>query len=420
MADVVETRSTFDSMLKYDYAPEVTTLTGKKVKLLTLIDTKIGKRNAGGKSFVQALELDSMGSVGSRADNGAFPDALPGNWTNTSVPVYYHYFSMTVSGALLWTSDSDKFAFAEAWQRELVVKMRAWQQNLNRMLNGDGNGYLAQVDGSTSGVYVTVDNAYGVSGFNNSAVNGGRFFTPNMLVDFYTGSTIRDSGGVRITTVTPGSFPSTSAILTTSGTISSVADGDYVHVSGSYGYEMPGLRGCIDDGTVSATFQGVTVASYPEFKSVVKYGSTPGTAEAWSTSRMSDFVDEIETYNGGQVDWLFSSPSVYLTAAETMRQEGMIINSRKLDTGWDVMTFNGHDWYKDPYCMDYIYAIDNSAINILEAAPQGWIEDGGNIMRLVPGYHRYTANWGWAANVCMGYRARCGKMEDISVTVNKI
>jgi len=419
-----ETLTTFTDMLKYDYAPAIVRTTAEKSFLLSHLQSVAGKMDANGKGFIIPLQFDNMGSAASLAEGDDLPDSLPGTQTTCSITPKYHYFSVSVTGPAMQLSTGNTRAFAEAWSNQIAVKTRSHRQHLNRQLNGDGNAYLCQVDGSPSGVYVTVDNAYGLSGFNASAVNGAKFITPNMKVDFVSSGTVRDSGGVTISAIyTAASFPSTSAVLTTSGTISSVADGDYVTVHNSYGHEMPGMMLLIDDGTRGATFQGVTIATYPEFKSYVHYGSTAGTAEPITTNRVQVMLDDIEV-DGGHVDFLYTSNAAWLTMGEAARAENQIVSydtiKGALDTGWTALMFNGKPIYKDPYCIDELYAIDTRCIKIPEAGAPGWLEYDGSIIKQQTGKDQWNAYWGWyATTAIVASRKWCGKLTDITVTANK-
>lgn len=419
----VETLTTYANLLKRDYAPAIITATKEQVTLLNLIESRIGKQAHGGSGFYIPLEFNYMGSTGFRAEGGELPDSTPGTWANTVVPIYYAYFTACVSGPAMALTDGDKYAWAGAWQRELAIKTRSWRQHLNRVLNGDGNGILAQVDGNPVSTTITLDNAYGLSGLNNSDVNGARFIAPNIKVDFYSGSTIRDSGGVTLTAVTPGAFPSTSAYVTASGTITSVVDGDYMYVAGSYGKEAPGMQLLIDDGTKAATFQSVTVASYPEFKSHIGYGSTPGTAEAFTDNRFMTLKTEIEDSGGGIVSWGYTSPAVWLTIGNTINAERQYVNVEKPDTAYtgDTISKAGVQIYKDSYCPDNLFLIDNRALSIHEAKPAGFLEqmDSGVVYRY-GNTDQWAANYGWYFAPAVSNRQWLGKMVDIDVTSNYI
>ena len=428
MAHTDSTRTTIDGLLKYVYAPGINEMVKTQVVTLELMETTLAQTTQyGGRSITIALEDKYMGSTGARGEDGTLPDSTPMAWLNAVVPIYYNYFSMACTGIAMKTTGTDAYAFANAWTREVFGKTKAYRQQLNRQMNGDGQAILAQVDGSISigGTYttITLDNVYGISGRNNSDVSGHRFISPNTKVDFYTGSSVSASA-LNIVSVTPGAFPSTSAYITVlNAGASGILDGDYMYLAGSKGYEMPGMRLLIDDGTVASTFQSLSTSDNPNWKAFVNYGSTPGTAEPWTTNRMQTLIDDIESYGGGSVDAMLTSNAVFFTIGEIMRQQGYVVNPTKLDTGWTVMTFNDKPIYKDPYSLDDIYCIDKSAMKLYEAAPQGWLDLDGMTMRLMSSGSGqkdvYEAYWGWYMTPGVNNRAKVGKMTDITVTVNK-
>lgn len=425
MAHTPETRTTLDNVLKYVYADAIHDATAKQVKLYTLLPKMSARMGYGGKSFIIPVELNNMGSTGARAESGTLPYAVPGMALNAVVPIYYNYFAVAVTGPAMATSNENKYAFAEAWSREVKIKTRSFQQHMNRQLNGDGDAILAQVDGtpslSGSDYTITLDNAYGMSGFNNSDVNGHRFTSINMLVDFYSGSSIRDAGSVKITGYTRGAFPSTSATITcASGDCDEVADGDYMYVAGAYGNEMPGIMLQIDDGTQATTFQSINTSTYWEWQSHVGYGATPGTAEALTVNRIQTTIDDIETSGGGKVDFMYTSNAVYLTLGESSRSERVITNVKTLDPGWKVLEYNGMDVHSDPYALDVLYFVDKRAIKLFEARPQGWLAEDGNALIRTTNKDEYEAYWGWYATPGVINRQWLGKIVDISVTANKL
>lgn len=415
------TRTTITNILKQDYAPEIIALTKEQTVLLDKLQSVVGKVPFGGTSFLIPLEGNNMGGVGSRAESGDLPDSVAVTWNTTTVPIYYHYFTVAATGPAMATSRGNKYAFAEAWTQTVVRATKSFRQHTNRMMCGDGNGILAQVDGSVAAQVITVDNAYGISGFNSSDVNGARFLTGKMKIDVYSGSSLRGTGNWLVDSYTTGAFPSTSATITVNSThtISAVQDGDYVYVAGSYGNEAPGIRLMVDDGTLAATFQSLAYTTEPEWRSYVGYGSTPGTAEAITRQRMNTLQTEIESYGGGMVDFWFTSPAVWLTIGEAMAQENVITNQATLDNGYTVIMFNGKPIFKDPYATDELFALDTRAIKLHEVEPAGWLEEGDSgVIRKVSSKDEWEASWAWYMTPAIHNRRWCGKIVDISVGAN--
>lgn len=423
MAHTPTTTTTLTDIMKDDLAPAIVQLTAEKSFLLSTIEQKLAKIAYGGRAFLIPLQFNNMGSTISLAESDDLADAMPGTYEQASIPIYSSSFSIALTALSMATSDADKYAWADALSADVMVKTRAFRQHQNRKLNGTGTAILAQVDGSPGGTSITVDNAFGLSGYNDSAVNGDKFVTSNMKVDFYTGATIRDAGGVTIAGITRGSFPSTSAILDVTGEdFDEVADGDYMYVAGSKGYEYPGLEALIDDGTLATTFESVNTTTYPEFKSHVHYGTTAGTAEAITDKRIMNIVDDIEA-EGGQVDWGLTSNATWLTIMDMMKAQVQLVsinnNKTPLDTSFPGIEYAGFDIFKDVYSTDNLKLVDNRAIKIHEVQPQGWMDWSGSVLDWIAQTTRYQAAWIWFMTPAIHNRRWTGKLEDISVGYNK-
>jgi hypothetical protein len=429
LAHTLETTSTYGDFLKYRYRDAIIQATPEYSTCLQKIQQKSAKIPFGGKSITFPVTYNSMGSTGSYDEGDVLPVSLPMNIDNAVVPIYYHYFGCAVSGQAISMSEDKESAFARAWAQEILVKMRAFRQNLNRQLCGDGNAILCQVDGSTDSP-ITVDNAGGWSGYNSSAVNGARFLTKNMYVQARASGTVHD-GGLLITAVTKGIFPSTSAIITVTGTASSVVDGDYLYTSAtstastdSYGHEMPGLKLLIDDNTVAATVQSISATNYPEWRAQIGYGATHGTAEALTTLRMMNLMSDIQMDGGGKVDWIITSPAVWNTYGYLADQGNQIMNAKVYDTAWPTLEFNGVEIWQDMYMPDEMFFIDNRSLALYTAGDAGWIEDSsGAVITQVKGntaaYDQMEAYWRWYLTLGINNRAWNGKLTDITVSVNK-
>ncbi len=427
----METRTTYDDFLKYRYRDAIIQCLPEFSTCLQKITTKTAHLPFGGKSITFPVRYNSMGGTASLDSGDALPVSLPGNRDNAVVPCYWHYFGCAVDGQTIATSEDKESAFAQAWSEIILVRMRAHRQNINRQMCGDGNAILAQVDGAISGQTITVDNTGGWSGYNSSPVNGHRFFTPNMYIQARDSSGTVHDAGLKVSAVTKGAFPSTSAILTVVGTCSSVADGDYIYASATstastdaYSHEMPGLKLLIDDNTVAVTVQSISATTYPEWRSQIGYGTTHGTAEALTTNRMMQLMSDIQVDGGGKVDWIITSPAVWLTYGNLADQGNQIMNAKVYDTAWPTLEFMGSEIWQDPYMPDEMFFIDNRSLTIYQAGEPGWIEDSkGAVITQVKGntaaYDQMEAYWRDYKTLGINNRAWCGKMTDITVTSNK-
>ena len=428
MAHVMETRTTYDDFLKYRYRDAIIQTLPEFSTCMQKIQAKSAHLPFGGKSITFPVRYNSMGGTASLDAGDPLPVSLPGNRDNAVVPIYWHYFGCAVDGQTIATSEDKESAFAQAWAEKVLVGTRAYRQNLNRQMCGDGNAILAQVDGAVAGQDITVDNAGGWSGYNASAYNGDRFFTTNMYIQARNSSGTAHDAGLKVSAVTLGSDPSTSAILTVVGTCSSVADGDYLYMAASatasndaYGHEMPGLKLLIDDNTVAVTVQSISATTFPEWRSKIGYGATHGTAEALTTLRMMNLVSKIQVYGGGKTDWIITSPDVWMTYGNLADKGNSIMNAKVYDTAWPTLEFMGVEVWQDPYMPDEMFFIDNRSLAIYQAGEPGWIEDSkGAVITQVKGntaaYDQMEAYWRDYKTLGINNRAWCGKLTDITIS----
>ena len=428
MAAVPETTTTFSDFLKYKYAPNVIQCTPQQSVLFSELQTRTGTVAMGGKSITEGIFYNSMGSAASLGEGDALVLALPGNYDNTVIPIYWHYASMLVSGQAIGMSNDSDAAMAKAWAQSGLIMRRSFVQNMNRQMCGTGDAILCQCDGAVSSQTQTVDNAGGISGMNDSDVNGAKFLTPNMYVQARTSGGVAHGGPIKISSIsTRGAYPSTSAVLTGVGTMSAWEDGDYLYVSSgtaasvdSYGHEMPGIRLLIDDDTNATTVQSIDASANPEWNSQIGYGSTPGTAEALTNLRMMTLMSKIQINGGGKVDFIITSPGGWLTYGNLADQINQVINATSYDTAWPALNFMGSKMYQDPYLPDEMYFIDKRALAMVEAGKQGFIDSGGGgvisqRMGATSAYDEYQATWRWYMSLAIFNRAWCGKLVDMTV-----
>ncbi|KKM18903.1 hypothetical protein LCGC14_1661040, partial [marine sediment metagenome] len=358
------------------------------------------------------------------AEGDSLPQATPGNTDLAQVGFNWHYFKVALSGqAMITTQGGSRFAVIEALTEEIDTKQQAFAQSLNRQTTGDGLARLCQADGDDDGGgNVTVDNASGWSGYANSDVNGARHLTVNELIQFRTsGGSVHDAG-LLITAITPGAFPSTSAILALSGTSTSIADGDYAYIALSttasndnYSHEMPGVKGLIDDASINTSTQGINSDTYPEWRSQVGYGASPGTAEALTSLRMNEMATQIEVVSHGDTSFMAASPGVWNTYANLEDQNNTIMNAGTFDAKWPALNFNGKNLFRDPYLADEIYYIDSSTIAFYQPGSPGWIDMGGGSQNQTLDKDQLFATYRHYLTMGITNRAKNGKLTDITV-----
>ncbi len=427
MADTPNTRTTLTDLLHEYYSEEIHKQIPTRNLFYNQLQTIVPTMAHGGKQFNIHLRYNYGGGTGTLAEGDNLPQATASNIDLSQVGFAYHYFKISLSGIVIATTQGgSKFAVVEALSEEVDTKTQAYLQHLNRQTCGDGLARLCQLDGDDDGGgNLTVDNASGRTGYANSDVNGARHLTVNMTVQSRdSGGSVEDAG-LLITAITPGAFPATSAILAVTGTSTSVDDGSYLYVAASttasndnFGHEMPGIKSLIDDSTINTTTQGVNSDTFPEWRSRVQYGATPGTAEALTSLRLNEMATDIEVYSKGNTDFLATSPGVWNTYANLEDQNNTIMNATTFDAAWPSLNYNGKPMFKDPYLADEIYFVDGSTIAFYQPGSPGWIDFGSGSRHQTLDKDQMFATYQHYLTMGISNRGKNGKMVDITVVSN--
>ncbi len=421
--------SDYSNFLKEWYTPIIQNARKRRNVFLDDAVVKMGSEHVAGQYVYVPVECPYMGASGSRGENGAMriPDA--GTYDRARTTMSYHFATMQLSKQLMLASEGDRASFNPAIAQVTKTTMGSWLAHLNRMILGDGKAILAQVDGATAGQIITLDNAYGIA----NDGNGCQFVSPNMRVSFFSGTSLRSAAGDATGVCTVESFTrgsgSTSGTITLPSTdvLTGITDGDYMYIAGnkangaSTNYESQGLMLLIDDGTVSATFENLSTTTYPDWKSRVHYGSTAGTEEPLTRTRMNQVWNDIAVNADGTTpNLLFSGPDTQETYIELCDSLSISVNPTKLDAAgnWEGPTFRGAAMLSDPiYPEGRIEFIDTSAFSIQENEPAGWIEGDVGILQKVAGYANWTAEYAWFFNFVLMNRAKSGSLRDIARVV---
>lgn len=151
----------------------------------------------------------------------------------------------------------------------------------------------------------------------------------NMRIDFVnldTGGAVQVSNR-RITAIDKQSFGITGAgtvntykgIITYSGAAANLTAGWGIYRSGDYGANITnGIRGLIQDGTVSASFLGNTYAANPGLAAQRRHNS--GTPRPLSQALMNALSDDIY-HAGGEIDTIRANTGVYDKFGQLSQQE---------------------------------------------------------------------------------------------------
>jgi len=373
------------------------------------------------------VEFPSGAGVGSRAENGANPVPDAGEYQRGRVSITTHLGVLQISHQLMKQSEGSRGAFNPAFARATKTVMDTWLRNLNRMMLGNADGKLAEVDSGSSTTSIVVDNAWGID---NTAAgsngNGLLFLFPGSKINFFTGSTLRSAEGaggdglVTISSINTLGSGDTSGIITIDASLSAIAEGDYVYVAGNNSsgtiYEADGIRKMISDS--DDNYGGIDTGDVPDWHSWVKYGSSSGTVEPLTRPRMNGPWNDIVQKSGGSPNLLYMGPDTLETYLELADSMQMTNDQKSLDAAgnWQGPTFRGAVCLSDPiYPETRIEYLDTKQLVVFQVEPADWLPGDVGVLQKVAGYINWTAEYVWLYNFATYDRTKLGSLRDIEL-----
>lgn len=352
-----------------------------------------------GVGYYFATRQANTESTGGRAEGAYLPEPLAGDGVQGVITPKLLYSVVRVSGLALEAGKGDVAAFVDAQGDAVMNAYRSLTVDMNRQCHGDGYGALATL--STTSDTLSTSATWTITCANDVGV---RYLRKGMIIDMYEGTAIDQSSvASRISSIDPvnqtaeleavaatGAGGSTyqayhplAAARTYTIAAATVASAAVVvrygarlaaHATTNASYEMMGLEGLYDDGTLLTTFEGINTTNDPEFKANILGNSSVNRelsidlmlAAVDTTAAKSDSSRaELMRMGLGQRRKYFGllAPDIRYTPGELLG-------------GYERLKFSQNasiEMLVDPVCQpNRIYFEPRTAIKKYELSPIGW------------------------------------------------
>lgn len=320
--------------------------------------------------------------VGARTDGGSLPVAQSTQYEKAIYKVALNYGVIRVSGPTIQATKTNKGAFVRAVNSEIKGMTENFRKDVNRQLFNDGSGVLGVVGNNPTGTQIEV------------VGTDARKFKRNMKID-----------AVDPASVTPGDARPTAQNMQVLGRIGdnkiemtaavpgAVVKNDYLVRNGSYGLEMMGLAGIVNNVNPRANLKVGNIdrntAGNDFWKGhVLANGGTP---RALTTELMQRAWDDAED-DGGHISLIITSNPVRRKYLSLIESEKRFVNIMKLDGGFSALEYNGKPLVTDPDCPSgLIYFLDESTLALYRMSDFDWMDKDGAVLSRVSGVDAYEA-----------------------------
>lgn len=417
------TLSNYDEVLKTFYLPAVQEYLNHATPLMDLLDRN--EEDVSGKDATIEAHYGRSTGTGARADGGSLPTANYQRFKTCTVPMKYVYGRIELTGPTLAATRDSRGAYGKALDIEVTGITNDLMKEVNRMLWGCGYGHLARWRSGT-GTSVTLQKKYrgnsaGGDGFGStfgakyvekrndavwvvlSSMSGSGTFAVGSTTT--AASSISRGADYDSMTMTDTSTPTAGTFLVRPASLTSYT------TSGDHRLEPVGLRAIVTDedldeialnngsytgGTNNDPLQGLAVATYPWFKSVVlKHSSGRYAGQRSLTLGLMqttfDIVEEIAGKDYGP-NLILTTRALRREYLELCQADRVFVNTMKLDGGWTALDYNGVPLMVDNDAIDgEIYFLTLKDLAIFRMSDFDWMQKDGAILSRCSGYDKYEA-----------------------------
>ncbi len=373
-------------------------------------------RKPAGNGYIFGLRYSRAQGTGARAESGKLPDPLTGTKDQGKIQPKYNYGSIRITGPAIEIAKGNTAAFVDSLADEIDDIYQSIIVDMNRQCHWDGWGQLGRLSAGAS----YTGNATWAGTFDNDL--GITYFQEGQFVDFYVSAgTSNDintgtcAAGSRILSINPSTkviifeTPSSSYLTNhpvASGFVNTVAHTivagtmaikagvrDNAWDSSDTPVEMTGLTGIYDDGTALASFENITVATYPKWKANIISNSSVN--RELSIDLMLNACDLTRTRSGLKVD------TIRMGLGQRRKYANLLMPDVRfaptvLKGGYETLTFSGGDgsieMVIDPTTQpNMIFFEPKGIIQKYELTPLGWGNLDGSQLHQRAGYDEWDA-----------------------------
>lgn len=361
-----------------------------------------------GEVYVESLHSGRNRGVKAVAERGQIPNADRQKYLELRVPNRYIYGSVELTVQVMKEAKTKRASFTNAMEAEMSGLIKDIAEQMERMVWMIGNGQLCLVNGA--GADTTTLNVDTPGGFAGST-NGARFLNPGQVIAIHASGAAPSNTPNAVRTVSTVADDGNSVVLTAAVSAAEAVNNGWVTVGvnrnsvleGSVNLEPVGIPGLVDDGTMLASFHGLTIASNPIFKS--KRFASVAAIDENVLARADDACHEL----GGSIpNWLTGHHSAHREYLRLVhgdrRYTGDHLMDPDLGTGTGKakqLKYQGRTIEKARYApYGQLFGIDDQHLKRYVATEGEWADEDGSIYSRVSGqdifqaYYRKFGNHG--------------------------
>ncbi|MBO5363116.1 MAG: phage major capsid protein [Clostridia bacterium] len=340
------------------------TINTKTSPFLAMIESSTN--NVYGKDVKKMIRVGFNNSVAAGSETGDLPAADQSNYIQLTATLKNLYGTIEISDKAIRASQSNEGAFVNLLNDEMENLLRGAKYNFNRMLMGNGTGFLCDIYKSS------LQNTVSPSDFGT--------VQPGMRVVLMNYDHTYMEGGIERTILYVDRI---GGVIKLSGPDLPTEIQGYIAIAHQE-EELSGLKAIFENKNV----YGMTEEQY---HSVKPYDYD--CSDEFDEIMLMNAIDLIEQSSNSTPNLIICSYGVRRAIVDYYKSKGVMMPTVELEGGVKAITFNGIPIVVDRFCeMGTLYILNTDDFKLYQLCDWEWMEsEDGKILRQVPGKPVYTA-----------------------------
>jgi hypothetical protein len=370
--------TTLSDLLKEVYDPVIEEQ--QNLEAFTWKDWEEGDDELGGEGWVFTTKMGgNQEGIGARAERGTLPEPGRQRWKKGLIYWRLCYGAFELTGPVIEAAKSNLKAFANSRTEEIEGLTRDVIKDFNRQVYGDGTGVMAKCTKANVTTTQEVDDAM--------------YLRINMMIDIYDAANPSAVNGdsLQITDLTANTDGTADVEFDAApGTATAINDvliredsavPDPTPANPRTDLEIVGLQAIVDDGTIAATYENITRASYPLWNGHVLDNS--GTDRNLALDLMQQAEDATYRAASKRPNWIRMNLGQRRKFFDLVSPDKRYLTGR-IDGGYERLEYNGLELTVDVDCpKGKMFFLTKETIKKYSLRKFGLIDFDGLVLRQV-------------------------------------
>lgn len=344
----------------------------------TLKKMKKSPRSIGGKGLVIPVNLKgNEKGQGSMNELEALREPAYQQIEDFRIKPKVFTHTIRLSGLSMEIAKGDEESFADNFTYQMEEGLKDAMKERNAQLFRDGSGRIAQVNGAVVNTdTITFDNGVPTH------------FRRGIFVDIINGGNVKQVNNVEIVDVDIANNQIVLASNQNCDDDSFIYRNKVADNAPTDGKELAGFKLLVDDGTLSATYQGLSRVTFPQVDGIT---INAGGANL-SNDLLQRAISRVKTISNGKL------PKKVVSNTQQFRKYLDVVvplkrfqGKEKMDSGYEeVPTWNGMEWIEDTDCdFDRVYLWEPSYYERYVTYDLKFDDTDGKIVKWDSGYDAF-------------------------------